>query len=535
MIAVDRTLYVLLFALIAMLPFEFRSFPILSNLQWMFIVVAVASLPVVARKRKRLMNSRLVHAALLFVVVQWIAAILAPEFTPNAAKAAARVTAGFVLLCATLALRNKSRTLHVWSVAAVFAAVYALADYGGFGLPQLFRDLDYFYIGSVARLSGSFEYPNTAAAYFALSLPIIWSEFKSRWLRVAGFLVVASALIMTYSRAAGLAALAALSIWAITTRTRGASATARSLKERSELQTAIVFGVLFVAFLFLNRELYQRFSPQLEKDFSAQYEPEFNILQAHPNATGSLRIHVRNTGTTPWVARDGDLFSLSDRWYDAEKKMLVRKALERTKIPMTIRPQESADIQASFTTPAKPGVYLLTWDIFSEGSGWFSGRGVYPAIVEVHIDPDNQPSSGHTDTTRWLQRDTLSLFVANVPYSRSELWKAALDMAKQHPLLGVGPDNFRLLYGRRYGATQWDTKIRANSLYLDLLSGSGLAGLIAFCVMMKMVRWKPNAASIGLLIFLIHGLVDTFLMTTPIYFAFWILLGHSEESAQLAS
>src|SRR6185369_4205210 len=162
MIAFDQILYVLLFALIAMLPFEFRSFPILSNLQWMFIAVAVASLPVVARERKRLLNSRLVGAALLFVVVQWIAAILAPEFTPNAAKAAARVTAGFVLLCATLALRNKGRTLHVWSVAAVFAAVYALADYGGFGLPQLFRDLDYFYIGSVARLSGSFEYPNTA-------------------------------------------------------------------------------------------------------------------------------------------------------------------------------------------------------------------------------------------------------------------------------------------------------------------------------------------------------------------------------------
>ena len=55
----------------------------------------------------------------------------------------------------------------------------------------------------------------------------------------------------------------------------------------------------------------------------------------------------------------------------------------------------------------------------------------------------------------------------------------------------------------------------------------GLAGFAAFCAMMAAIRWKPDAASAALGIFLIHGVVDVFLMTTPVYFAFWFLMGQA--------
>jgi O-antigen ligase len=115
--------------------------------------------------------------------------------------------------------------------------------------------------------------------------------------------------------------------------------------------------------------------------------------------------------------------------------------------------------------------------------------------------------------------------VANVPFSRTELWKAALGLAREHPVFGAGLDNFRLLHGKQFGLNRWNTLIRSNSLYLELLAGSGLVGLAAFCGMMAAARWTASAASIALGVFLIHGLVDVFLMTTPVYFAFWILLG----------
>jgi O-antigen ligase len=100
-------------------------------------------------------------------------------------------------------------------------------------------------------------------------------------------------------------------------------------------------------------------------------------------------------------------------------------------------------------------------------------------------------------------------------------------MFAERPILGVGMDNFRLLFRRQDGVTDWDKNIRANSLYIELLVGSGLAGLLAFGVMMGTVRWRLDAASVALGVFLIHGLVDVFLMTTPIYFAFWFLLGQA--------
>ena len=50
--------------------------------------------------------------------------------------------------------------------------------YAGLGATSLFRTEE-FYIGQIQRLSGSFEYPNTAAAYFAMSLPFVWwSSFR---------------------------------------------------------------------------------------------------------------------------------------------------------------------------------------------------------------------------------------------------------------------------------------------------------------------------------------------------------------------
>ena len=41
---------------------------------------------------------------------------------------------------------------------------------------------------------------------------------------------------------------------------------------------------------------------------------------------------------------------------------------------------------------------------------------------------------------------------------------------------------------------------------------------------------RLNAATLSILVFLVHGLVDFFLMTTPIYFAFWILLGQADKA-----
>jgi len=46
--------------------------------------------------------------------------------------------------------------------------------------------------------------------------------------------------------------------------------------------------------------------------------------------------------------------------------------------------------------------------------------------------------------------------------------------------------------------------------------------------MVMSIRPRATAAYLALVVFLVHGLVDVFLMTTPVYFAFWVLVGTTD-------
>src|SRR5207245_1243891 len=68
------------------------------------------------------------------------------------------------------------------------------------------------------------------------------------------------------------------------------------------------------------------------------------------------------------------------------------------------------------------------------------------------------------------------------PVPRADLWRAALRMFAQRPLLGFGPDNFRHLYGAYLGLQVWDERVHANNLYLELLADVGVLGAAAFAL-----------------------------------------------------
>src|SRR6185295_18669252 len=101
----------------------------------------------------------------------------------------------------------RDRIYRVWGIAAAIAAAYAIAAYVGFGFPSAFRNEE-FYIGQVQRLSGSFEYPNIAAAYYGMSLIVVcWSSFRPV-LKWSVTLLLWCVVILTFSKGA----LAAISL-----------------------------------------------------------------------------------------------------------------------------------------------------------------------------------------------------------------------------------------------------------------------------------------------------------------------------------
>jgi hypothetical protein len=281
---------------------------------------------------------------------------------------------------------------------------------------------------------------------------------------------------------------------------------------------------MFQPFL-IDRLQQQRF----DRALGAEYRPEFNLLRERPQQISELQLHVKNTGSATWKPDGEQPVTIGYHWYDTERRRIVPVAPIHTTIARAVGPQESITLRAAFHTPADPGKYLLSWDLAQETRGWFSRNGVVPGVVEVDIEDDTDPWRGTGDVSRWMKPELQKGSSADAAIGRADLWAAGVRLAVQRPIFGAGPDNFRMLYGRPIGFTYWDKNVRANNLYLELLVGSGLAGLAAFCWMVSRVTWRVTAAPISLAVFLVHGLVDVFLMTTPIYFGFWILMGLSHE------
>jgi O-antigen ligase len=136
----------------------------------------------------------------------------------------------------------------------------------------------------------------------------------------------------------------------------------------------------------------------------------------------------------------------------------------------------------------------------------------------------------------------------NAP-TRPQLWAAALRLGLQHPVWGVGPDNFRHLYPRGLRpvradpATPFDQRLHANSLYFETLADLGLAGLGALGLLIAAVAGAARrcfraprtpgasddplfaACAVAVGGFFVHGLLDWFLEFTPTYGLYAILLG----------
>ncbi len=126
---------------------------------------------------------------------------------------------------------------------------------------------------------------------------------------------------------------------------------------------------------------------------------------------------------------------------------------------------------------------------------------------------------------------------------RVNLWRSSLEMIREHPLFGVGLDNFLYAYRGRYildAAWQEPNLNHPHNLFLDLGTRLGLAGLAvgiwlfgaagsALWRALRTVpeRWLPVAAGFSgaLAATLAHGLVDHSLFLVDLAYSFFLLIG----------
>lgn len=84
--------------------------------------------------------------------------------------------------------------------------------------------------------------------------------------------------------------------------------------------------------------------------------------------TTTVEITLQNLDDVPISAALGD--HLAYHWLDASGEVALYDG-RRTVFADVIAPGESAHIEATLLTPAKPGSYLLQWEPVREGVGWF--------------------------------------------------------------------------------------------------------------------------------------------------------------------
>jgi hypothetical protein len=235
-------------------------------------------------------------------------------------------------------------------------------------------------------------------------------------------------------------------------------------------------------------------------------------------------------------------FRLSYHWL-APNGQVVRFEGIRSRLPDDVAPGEAVTVQARVQAPAKAGEYLLAWDIVQEnmGGGWFSQLGTPPVQLAVTVAGE----AVQTAPAQAAEPATTPRKIESIPPppARGPLWTTAIELWRERPLLGIGPDVFRHVYGLHMGLSRFDDRVHTNNLYLELLTGAGIVGLLSFGALIGQALWRGGqalwrgsaqmlvgGAFVGLLAFLTHGLLDVFLAFTPTYMLLWGFLGMLDES-----
>jgi hypothetical protein len=475
-----------------------------------------------------------------YVAVGALSAAVAPMNRVLAAKFVMRMAAAAVLALAVAAAPAEAPRRAAFALTAAGAAVAALSILEGGGVTALDPVLERFragpyWIGTSRRATAGSENPNLAAAMLVYGLvPAIGAAVLTR--RPAALAAPAAALfglglLFTYSRgglAAATAGLLALGL-ALAARDRAAA--------RAPLMALLTLIAVAASFALARGPAAARlYSEGRAPSHAASYAPRETFLSLAPRESRPLAVTLTNAGRVRW-----NVATLNCSWRRAEPPLAVdwtaTAHCPSTGVP-PVAPGESVRVDAAIRAPGDEGRYVLVLDLVADG--WImSSAGVTPATVPAAVSRDPAAARPFTATVpagAW-RRD------------RGVLWRAALAMWRERPLLGIGPDNFRWAHAGYAGwpAHPHETLIPANNLFLEAAATTGTLGLLALLgafvatarAAVRALRRAPplsgDAVSAAVLLALtaaiaVHGAVDTLLGFTGHYLFLGIVVGAASSA-----
>lgn len=468
------------------------------------------------------------------VGIAFVAAAAAPEFSGGALRVAAR-SAAAVMLFALVAHVGSSPRVARQIIAALLASaaiVGVIAVLELIQLPWVMNALTAFrpgfhVVGGQLRATSTLSYPTIASMFLevAFALGLVW--IGASRLAFAGLVLAGAGIIATFTRFGLITMAMSLMLY-------GAALFLTGRQRRIAHTRLAALTVVLVGLVLLSRSpqmLVARMSTEGSQDwYGASYDAPRQVT-LRPDSFNDIPITLTNRGRLTWQSSTPPPFALSYHWLTPSSEEVVVFDGLRTPFSQPVKPGDSVTINARVRAPNYPGGYTLMWDVVQEHRTWLSLEGVFPgrtsAVVEGVPAGAPPPTRGRMPST-----------VMRLP--RSVLWSTALRITQEHPLLGLGPDNFRHVYGRYLGLAAWDPRVHANNSYIEVLVGSGLIGAMALAWLLvagvRSIRplvanadaeVLPVVAAAGAACLAIgaHALVDSFLTFTPTYAVFAIAAG----------
>jgi len=518
----------------------------ISNLEAALLLSFGAwAVALIASRSRPTWRTRLTAPWLALVAAMAIASLLSSISRTNALHMTGRIAAAFGVFLLTVAGVTTRARLRVALTAAVVtgAVVSLLALLEYLQLAPILRLLTAFRpglatVGTQLRAGGSLQYPTIASMYlevvFAFGLGLLLIELDARRRApsaavLAALVLIAEAIALTFTRAGLItmaASLALVGAWRYHARGRDRGVAALAA-------LTVTIGTLFFASRSA-QSLWLRFTSEGQESwYRADVVAPADIRMAE-DEVASIPVTLINTGRIEWDSGANPPFYVSYHWLDADADRIVAFQGLRTAFEAPVPPGSRVSLAVQVRSPTQPGEYRLVWDIVQEGRLWFTTEAGAIPVMSRAIVAGDQP------------RTALATFAPPRPTVRPrrvQLWRAAWRMVAARPLVGVGPDNFRLSYAPYAGLAAGDPRIHSNNMYLEVLVGAGISGALAFAWLLWSVArvTKPtvaDAASLAIaaavLAIAVHGAVDSFLSFAPTYVLFAMTVGFAHANSQFS-
>jgi O-antigen ligase len=509
-------------------------------------------------------------AVFLFLAVSFVSSSLA-EDRPSALKFSLRMTYAALIYFGISRLPGRKYKSHIVVSGAIAMTVLVVVLIGFVETlifsRYYFQPLSIFQEGVATfgsfynlRTTSTLPFPTAFSFYLELTLPVLlalalwyFGSGDSWWKSKRYYIITV----------AGIAAVYFLQIYSFT-RT-GLVA----------LPVALIVGALLAWYFRLGKNVWRLFSlavlmlPALVVILSLvsntvaarfglaeqemKYDADYALVKLPeglmPGEEYIATVKVTNISKVDWT-RDGRArVFISSRWIKYPDGERAEVDPIPSLLPGDLAIGDTADAKMTFTTPDEYGRYILVIDLFKRHVSWFSDAGSYPLLVPIEIDAAGSRTFQPEEVLS-LEKVTISEpILESVP--RSKLWEAAVRMWRDHPLLGVGSDQYRLRYGEYFPESRHDERLRTHNIFLEALANNGIVGLLVMVYLLGAAAWtqlgiardRGNeddlryyglALLVSMTVYVLHGMLDIFLWQTGATYMFFALLGLTSWMAHAA-